>query len=143
MYREGRTRLCRWRSLGYVDAMAARVFLSRCARSSGRDVPDSIGVFQSRSGRDDVADSICVFESRQTNGGTDSIWREDSLQRRKRRQRDHAAHGIDAGKPAATVCQSKSQLPNMPRGASQMSSLLKWQTRLQNRWRSNFYLFAK
>jgi hypothetical protein len=89
------------------------------------EVADSISVFQSRSRRDDVADSICVFESRQTNGGADSIWREDSLRRRKRRQTDQAAQRIDAGKPATSVCQSKSQLPNMPREASQMPSLLK------------------
>ena len=54
-----------------------------------------------------------------------SIWREDSYRRRKRRQREQAAHGIDVGKPAPSVFQSKSQLPNMPRGASQMPSLLK------------------
>ena len=67
-------------------------------------IPNCCPCSQSRSGRDDVADSICVFESRQTNGGADSIWREDSLRRRKRCQRDQAAHEIDAGKPAASVC---------------------------------------
>ena len=72
-----------------------------------------------------------------------SNWREDSNRVWKRRQRNLDAYGFGARKPGASECQTRSQLANMPRGASQMPSLLKWQTRLQNRWRSNFYFFTK
>ena len=71
-----------------------------------------------------------------------TIWHEDFQRRRKPQLRDLLARGMDAGIPGGRVCQTTTQLANMPRGASQMPSLLKYQTRLQNHWRSDFSFLA-
>jgi len=48
---------------------------------------------------------------------------------------------MDAGIPGGRICQATTQLTNMPRRASQMPSLLKCQTHLQNHWRNDFFPF--
>ena len=112
-----------WRSHGSGDAPRARI-------------SSTVTIY--RENREGCSRLEQRLRSR-SSGGAETIWRgDDSRARRKPHQRDLLACGQDSEIPGGRVCQATTQLANLPMGASQMPSLLKCQTHMQNHWRSDF-----